>query len=40
MMIVGQITSPEEAAEVEFIAKSLVVDNRIKTITRALIIKK
>jgi hypothetical protein len=39
MMIVGQVSSPEEAAEVEFIAKSLVVANRIKTLTRALITK-
>jgi len=39
MMIVGLVSSPKEAAEVEFIAKSLVVANRIKTVTRALIIK-
>jgi hypothetical protein len=39
MIIVGQITNPEEAAEVEFIVKSLVVANRIKTLTQALITK-
>ncbi len=27
-MIVGQVTSPEEAAEIEFIVKSFVVANR------------
>jgi len=27
MMIVGQISSPEEAKEIEFIAKSLVIGN-------------
>jgi hypothetical protein len=30
MMIVGQVSSPEEATEVEFIAKSFVVANRAK----------
>jgi hypothetical protein len=30
MMIVGQVSNPEEAAEVEFIAKSFVVANRAK----------
>ncbi len=32
MMIVGVITSPEEATEIEFIVKSFVVANRAKTI--------
>jgi hypothetical protein len=36
MMIVGQVSSPEEAIEVEFIAQSLVIANRIKTLTQNL----
>jgi len=32
MMIVGQISSPEEAKEVESIAKLLVVGNRVKAL--------
>ena len=36
MMIVGQVSSPEEAIEVEFIAKSFVVANRIKTLAHNL----
>jgi hypothetical protein len=32
MMIVGQISSPEEATEVEFIVKSFVVGNRARTL--------
>jgi len=36
MMIVGQISSPEEATEVEFIVKSFVVANRIKTLVQNL----
>ncbi|MCX6664548.1 MAG: hypothetical protein NT038_00585 [Euryarchaeota archaeon] len=32
MMIVGQISTPEEAKEMEFIAKSLVVGNRIRAL--------
>ena len=36
MMIVGQVSSPEEATEVEFIAQSLVVANRIKTLAQNL----
>jgi hypothetical protein len=30
MMIVGQISSPEEAKEMEFIVKTLVVGNRAR----------
>ena len=30
MMIVGQISSPEEAREIEFITKSLVVGSRAR----------
>jgi hypothetical protein len=36
MMIVGQVSSPEEATEVEFIAKSFVVANRIKALAQNL----
>jgi hypothetical protein len=32
MMIVGQISSPEEAKEMEFIVKMLVVGNRARVI--------
>jgi hypothetical protein len=32
MMIVGQVSSPEEATEVEFIAKSFVVANRARVL--------
>ena len=32
MMIVGQISTPEEAKEIEFITKSLVVGNRARTL--------
>jgi len=32
MMIVGQISTPEEAKQVEFIAKVLVVGNRMRII--------
>jgi hypothetical protein len=34
MMIVGQISTPEEAKEIEFIAKSFVVGNRIRTLVQ------
>lgn len=34
MFIVGQISSPEEAAEIEFIAKSFVVAHRIHFLTQ------
>lgn len=30
MMIVGQISTPQEAKEIEFIAKSFVVGNRAR----------
>jgi hypothetical protein len=36
MMIVGQVSSPEEATEVEFIAKSLVIANRVKALAHNL----
>jgi hypothetical protein len=36
MMIVGQVSSPEEATEVEFIAKSFVVANRVKMLAHSL----
>jgi hypothetical protein len=36
MMIVGQVSGPEEAAEVEFIAKSFVVANRARTLALQL----
>jgi hypothetical protein len=39
MMIAGQVSSPEEATEVEFIAKSFVVVNRIKSLAHNLITK-
>jgi len=32
MMIVGTISSPEEAKEMEFIAKTLVVGNRARVL--------
>jgi len=32
MMIVGQISSPEEAKQMELIAKLLVVGNRARTL--------
>ena len=32
MMIVGQISTPEEAKEMEFVAKILVVGNRARTL--------
>ena len=36
MMIVGQVSSPEEATEVEFIAKSFVVGNRARVLALRL----
>jgi hypothetical protein len=36
MMIVGQVSSPEEATEVEFIAKSFVVANRVRALASQL----
>ena len=36
LMIVGQITSPEEAQEIEFITKSLVVGNRARALALKL----
>jgi len=36
MMIVGQVSSPEEAKEIEFIAKSFVIANRAKTLALKL----
>ena len=32
MMIVGQISTPEEAKEIEFITKSFVVGNRARVL--------
>jgi len=32
MMIVGQVSSPEEATEIEFIVKSFVVANRARAL--------
>jgi hypothetical protein len=34
MFIVGQVSTPEEAIEIEFIAKSLVVAYRIKALVQ------
>jgi hypothetical protein len=36
MMIVGQVSGPEEATEVEFIAKSFVVANRARALALRL----
>ena len=36
MMIVGQISNPEEAKEVELIVKNLVVANRVKALTKKI----
>ena len=36
LMIVGQISSPEEANEIEFITKNFVVANRAKELARTL----
>ena len=36
MLIVGQVSSPEEAKEVEFIAKSFIVANRIRALALQL----
>jgi hypothetical protein len=36
LMIVGQISSPEEAHELEYITKNFVVANRIKELARTL----
>ena len=36
LMIVGQISSPEEANEIEFITKNFVVANRAKELARSL----
>ena len=32
MMIVGQISTPEEAKEIEFITKSFVIGNRARSL--------
>lgn len=34
MMIVGQVSSPEEAFEIEFIVKSFVVANRVRALAQ------
>lgn len=36
LMIVGQISSPEEATEIEFITKNFVIGNRAKELARKL----
>jgi len=36
IMIVGQVSNPQEAKDIEFIAKSLVVGNRIRKIVHDL----
>ena len=36
MMIVGQISSPEEAKEMEFIVKNLVVGNRARVLAEKI----
>jgi hypothetical protein len=35
-MIVGQVSSPEQATEIEFITKHFVVANRAKELARTL----
>ena len=35
MMIVGQVSTPEEATEIEFIAKSFVVAHRVKALVHS-----
>jgi len=34
MIVVGHITTPEEAEEIEFIAKIFMIANRIRMISR------
>ena len=34
MLIVGQVSTKEEAEEIEFIAKAFLVGNRIRTISK------
>ena len=36
MKIVGQISTPEEAKEIEFIAKSLVIGNRARLLAHKI----
>jgi len=36
MLIVGQVTTPQEAEEIEFIAKSFVVGNRAKVLAHQI----
>jgi hypothetical protein len=36
LMIVGQITTPEEAKEIEFITKSFVVANRSRILAQKI----
>lgn len=36
MRIVGQISTPEEAKEIEFIAKSLVIGSRARVLAQKL----
>ena len=36
MMIVGQVSTPQEAKDIEFIAKSFVVERRVKKLALRL----
>ncbi len=36
IMIVGQVSTPQEAKEIEFITKSFVVGNRARTLAQQL----
>jgi hypothetical protein len=36
LLIVGQVSTPQEAEEIEFITKSLVVGNRVRTLAQKL----
>lgn len=36
MMIIGQISTPEEAKEIEFITKSFVVGNRARELAQKI----
>ena len=36
LMIVGQVSTPQEAKDIEFITKSLVVGNRVRILAHTL----
>jgi len=36
IMIVGQVSTPQEAKDIEFITKSLIVGNRVRKLSRDL----